>query len=186
MPSCTSTVVSRLLLVSMLSTPSAPTVSSASAISAPIIVSLPALIVATLCAHAPGPFNPKRLIRVRWTAWGCGCCHPCNKQFHGLSMRAVKRSGMQASHISLQWSRHGEEACAIGVPPLMSAVPFTGRATSLSLTTRNSQVLSMPFFTLIGLAPRRHHACATPRTSHCFQRPMSLGHPEVMPGSTEA
>ena len=36
---------------------------------------------------------------------------------------------------------------------LMSLVPLTGRATSLSLATRYSQVASMPFFRLMGLAP---------------------------------
>ena len=35
----------------------------------------------------------------------------------------------------------------------MSSVPFTGRDTSLSLPTRNSQVLSMPFFRVMGFDP---------------------------------
>ena len=36
---------------------------------------------------------------------------------------------------------------------LMSSVPFTGRATSFSLPTRKSQVLSIPFFRVMGFDP---------------------------------
>ena len=39
------------------------------------------------------------------------------------------------------------------LPTLISSVPLTGLAFSCSFLTRNSHVLSIPFFTAIGLAP---------------------------------
>lgn len=66
---------------------------------------------------------------------------------------------------------------------LMSSVPLTGLATSLSFLTRKSQVLSMPFFRVMGLEPAvtacnktteviasrdRHEGCTADRACSSF------------------
>jgi hypothetical protein len=70
----------------------------------------------------------------------------------------------------------------------MSWVPWTGFAFSLSFLIKNSQVLSMPFFTAIGLAPE---VTACQITAHCQcqnTRPLSLSNntPLVSGGDTPA